>query len=92
MYKLTLTGDERKDIDWIGSRYPHGYDLFFAVWCCSEAVPDYLDWDSDEDIQFNVPENVAWKIRDIGEECRYMWDCFSDEFNQKMTDFCMKIV
>ena len=92
MYKLTLTASERKVIDWIGDRYSHGYDLFLAVWCCSEAVPDYLDWDSDVDISFIVPERTAWKIRDIGEECGYLWDCFSPKFAKKMTDFCMKIV
>lgn len=90
MYKLTLTPNERKAIDWVGYRYGHGYDLSRQLekgqWNTD------IDWYSDQDIEFNLPEYVAWLIKDIGEEDNFLWTCFSPEFAQKMNDFCDKII
>lgn len=90
MYELMLTHNERMAIDWIGYRYGHGTDLYRQL-AKGDWTPD-VDWDSDEDILFCLPEQAASAIKGIGEGCRYGWYCFSPEFAQKMTDFCMSIV
>lgn len=79
-------------IDWIGSRYRHGWELYHCLWVQSKAIPDNVDWDDEKDITFSVPENVAWKIRDIGEECQYRWDCFSINLASHLSHFCENIV
>lgn len=90
MYTLILTSDERKAIDWIGDRYSHGYDLYSLLvqsyWITS------ANWDDNCDIEFRIPENIAWQIQEIGEECQYRWDCFAPGFAHKMNEFCDKIV
>ena len=95
MYELMLTYGERMAIDWIGDRYRHGTDLYFCLIGCKWKCQDYnlVDpWGDVGDIVFKVPEHTAWRIRDIGEEGQYRWDCFSPEFAQKMNDFCDKII
>jgi len=92
MYKLFLTADERRAIDWIGDRYSHGNDLYSLLWGeCYPNVPN-ANWYSPVDIGFNVPEYTAWEIRRIAEEDNYLWTCFSPKFAEKMNDFCNKIV
>ncbi len=90
-YKLTLTASERSAMDWVGGRYAHGNDLFKLL-CGCQQTPEDADWDSDVDIEFNVPEHVAWQIGEMGNECNYIWDCLSSDFAKKLTDFCMAIV
>lgn len=91
-YKLTLTLGERRAIDWVGYRYSHGDKLYSLLWADSTQTPDDADWDDARDITFSIPEHVAWEIREIGEECDYLWDCFADELSCKLTDFCLSIV
>jgi hypothetical protein len=95
MYELMLTHNERMAIDWIGDRYGHGTDLYFALigtkWKCEDG--NYSDpWGDMGNIVFKIPEHIAWQIRDIGEEDDFLWTCFSPEFAQKMNDFCDKII
>lgn len=95
MYDLALTLDERRAIDFIGDRYGHGNDLFYALvdseWYCENY--DSLDpWGDKGVVVFRMPEHVGWQINEIGEECQYRWDCFSPEFAKKMTEFCKQII
>lgn len=92
MYHLTLTHDERAALDWVGGRYPHGHDLYKLLWVESTANPDDADWDSPNDIEFAIPEHVAWQIGEMGSEGNYQWDCFAEPLSRKLTDFCMQIV
>jgi len=97
-YQLTLTADERKAIDWIGYRYGHGNALYKLLWIECEANPigpslDLYDgWCDICPIMFTIPEHVAWQIRQIGEECEFRWDCFSQELAAKLSYFCDSIV
>lgn len=91
MYNLLLTADERSAIDFCGYRYAHGDELQRLLYIDSHLDPD-VEWTSDEDILFFIPESVAWQIRDIGEECEFRWDCFCPELAAKMNEFCEKIV
>lgn len=92
MYTLTLTLAERQAIDWVGNRYGHGDELYTLLWHDCTASPDDADWDSPQDITFEVPEFVVWDIYNIGEECDFQWDCFSEDFCKKLNEFCEKIV
>jgi len=89
-YTLTLTNEERRAIDWIGLRYPHGDELYSALceakWSCD------TEWDTDDSITFNIPEHVAWRIADIAEEGEHRWDCFGSELVQKLERFLEGVV
>lgn len=92
MYHLTLTSNERKALDWVGGRYAHGHDLYKLLWVESTATPDDADWDADCDIAFAIPEHIAWRINEIGEECEHRWDCFSPDLAVKLNSLCESIV
>lgn len=101
MYTLTLTREERKAIDWVGFRYAHGTELYQALadcnWHAQHRVSDSADeldiaWDGDYDITFLIPECVAWEIHNIGEDCNWLWDCFSPELSYKLNQFCFTVV
>lgn len=87
-YSLMLTREERKAIDWVGYRYAHGDDLYEQLVHC-DSNPD-VDWDSEVDITFSIPEHVAWEIREACEEDNLA--CFSPELVSKLMDFCNKII
>lgn len=91
MYHLTLTLAERKAIDWIGHRYSNGDELFKLLWGCENHQPDE-DWDFDGDITFDVPQHVAWEIRDNAESEDGFWPCFAPDLAEKMQAFCDSIV
>ena len=82
MYKLTLTNDERKVIDWHGHRYQ-----------VSMILQDALHWPTHHFIEhtWEIHEHVAWGITDA-------WDdegplaCASDELNGKLKDFMDDII
>lgn len=89
MYELTLTKSERAAIDWIGNRYRHGDELYRLLWVESTQTPDDVDWDADCDVQFRIPENVAWTISEIiGEGL----DCFGPELVRKLQRLQDRIV
>ncbi len=92
MYHLTLTAAERHAINWIGNRYSHGNYLYKLLWVDSEQIPNGVDWDAPEDIEFEIPEWVAWRINDIGSESDFAWDCFAPALVTKLNYFCEGIV
>ena len=87
MYKLTLTKTERKAFDWVGYRYNAGEISDLLIQCSA------LSWsETDEDIYFEIPEHVAWRIRDLAEEENNMWPCFSGTLALKLNRFISSIV
>ena len=89
-YKLTLTSGERDAIDFVGYRYPHGDDLYRLLWVECTQSPDDADWDCGGDIEFNIPEHVAWQIRDIIDNSSL--DLFARELVSKLRNFSAKVV
>jgi hypothetical protein len=92
MYRLTLTADERRAIDWVGHRYSNGTDLYRLLFVESKVEPEDADWDAKGDLTFVVPEHVAWQIAEnyrAEDEC---WPCFADPFAAKMNQFVAAIV
>ncbi len=90
MYSLTLTKEERKAIDWVGDRYANGNGLYSALYL-SDTSPE-IEWDSDQDITFALPEWSAWEIKCIAEEDNYSWPCFAPNLANKLTTFVEAIV
>jgi|APSaa5957512622_1039677.scaffolds.fasta_scaffold35730_3 hypothetical protein len=93
MYKLTLTSDERKAIDWIGYRYSNGDDLYNLLMADATKTIGLGAWDEDKDITFLIPENIAWEIRDNAEkedgDFVYNFPCFDNDLSRKMINFCL---
>lgn len=83
MYQLTLTAEERRAFDWVGGRYESG-DVYKLLLDCTE-----LEWDSNENITFNIPEHVAWAIEDVHDP---MWPCFADELKEKLNSFLASVI
>lgn len=92
MYKLTLTYDERRAIDFVGHRFTNGDELFRILWVKCEQDPDDVDWDFKGEITFLVPEHVAWEVQKICDEEAGLWPCFSDDLARKMDDFLSSVV
>lgn len=100
MYKLTLSVGERKAIDWIGHRYAHGEYLRRMLDDSSvvryntpfNITEEDIFWDIDHEITFNIPEHIAWEIRDIVYSNGGSLECFDDEFRSKLINFCEQIV
>lgn len=82
-YKLELSKDDREAIDWVGGRYPHGSDSWLLLM-------DYGDWDSEGSVVFELPEHVAWEIKELLEDS--LFDCFVDELVEKLRLFVESIV
>jgi hypothetical protein len=93
MYKLTLTLSERKAIDWVGNRYATGWDFYQElVFNCKQLEEEGIDWDSDKDITFLIPEHVAWSIMELFEDEKMLFPCYSPEFVTKLMEFYNQIV
>jgi hypothetical protein len=94
MYNLLLTGDERSAIDWIGNRYDHGDDLRGLLTECEmvadEIESEYIEWSGDYDIEFFVPEHVAWAINEIIDNGNL--ECFAYPLVSKLLDFANSVV
>jgi hypothetical protein len=88
-YTLTLDANHRRAIDRIGNRYRHGNDLASILIGC---LTNDQEWDSNDDIEFDIPEHMAWGIMDIAEECEHRWDCFDRELHSIMENFVDEIV
>lgn len=96
MYKLTLTRPEREAIDWVGTRYSHGMELWQELWCnctqitayCEEA--DETEWNDPKPITFHIPEHVAWKVKELIEQDNLA--CFGHELRVKLEEFRDNIV
>jgi hypothetical protein len=88
-YRLTLTAAERSAIDWVGNRYRHGDELYRLLWAESRQSPDDADWDDPRDIEFAIPESVAWTIGEIIDDGL---DCFAGDLCHKLYEFRGRIV
>jgi hypothetical protein len=88
MYTLTLTADERRAFDWVGDRYNSCKFADLLIGC----IPENREWDDDGDITFQIPEHVAWEIKELVEEEGYSWACFARTLAAKLSDFCWGIV
>lgn len=87
---LTLTYDERKAIDWVGYRYSTGDDFSKLLWRCeNDAIEEWLE---KRDITFQIPENIAWQIKELFEEEDLLFPCFSEPFKEKLMKFYESIV
>lgn len=91
MYTLTLTAEDRQAIDWVGNRYRHGDELFALLWADSEQCLEDADWDSEDDITFQIPEHVAWDIQDIINDEDGL-ACFAPSLIDKLFLFCEQVV
>ena len=90
-YTLTLTREERRAMDWIGNRYPHGYDLSEAIMAAEVwRGGDEWGWFGDETITFYLSESEAWHVADIIGSSQF--ECFSDELRDKLIDWVAAIV
>jgi len=94
MYNLLLTSDERSAIDWIGNRYDHGDDLKGLLTDC-EMIADGvesedIEWSGDYEIEFTVPEHVAWAINEIIDDGNL--ECFSIDLVCKLLYFANSVV
>lgn len=87
-YKLTLTQDERNAIDWVGHRYATGTDLYKTL---MQGTASH-DWDYEGDVDFAMPEHVAWQIRDLCESEDFLFPCFAPAFAGKLQTFCDSII
>jgi hypothetical protein len=94
-----------KAIDWVGDRYATGYEFKDQLSKCyfrflemndgiNKVIPRDLDeeWDSQKDIEFGIPESIAWDIKDLFETEDMLFPCFADEFKSKLIEFTDKIV
>lgn len=101
MYSLILTHEERKAIDWIGNRYATGDELYRLLSTCERTIIssppmwDWLDggdWIQNVDIQFNIPEHIAWQIKELFEQEELTFPCFSEGFKSKLLEWYWRIV
>jgi hypothetical protein len=98
MYKLALTHAERQAIDFVGYRYEHGDELRSILHSqdCRWSVEfeprtlDEVSWEHRGDILFELPEHLAWEMKELLEDCRY--DLFGSELVTKFLTFLEKIV
>ena len=105
-YKLTLTKDERDAIDWVGYRYSNGDELrnlleeskvkVMLPYDVVNEVNECDIWNTDCILTFDVPENLAWSIKENANQedgdSEYTFPCFSEELSNKLVSFCEEIV
>jgi hypothetical protein len=92
MYKLTLARSERAAIDWVGHRDWNGDELYRLLWGQSDVSPADVDWDTDCDATFSIPESVAWQIRELYEHHGSGIPCFADDLRGKIQTLLDSIV
>jgi hypothetical protein len=42
-----------------------------------DCIPEDREWGDDGDITVQIPEHVAWEIREVAEKEDYAWACFA---------------
>lgn len=98
MYKLTLTRDERKAIDWLGECYRHGHELYTLLcvgdWTTESGNELTADWDCADALVITMPEYIAWEVKELIDDSLIggKLDCFCDDFTDKLLDWCRTIV
>ncbi len=88
MFKLTLTSGERKAIDWVGGRYATGYDLYHLLWCECHDMNEDEEWDSEEDIIFNLPYSQQAEFYSLCEQEEFLFPCFGPTLVDKLWNVC----
>ena len=73
MYSLTLTADERRAFDWVGTRYNsrQGRRPLARLHPRGPRVGRRRRH------HVHIPEHVAWEINELAEEEDYAWACFA---------------
>lgn len=89
MYNLTLTEDERAAFDFVGDRYQTGYKIRRIL---EQCLPEDKCWDDKGEIEFKVPEHLAWEINELAEDEAHLWPLFGNDLVEKMVEFTCKIV
>ena len=88
-----LTHDERIAIDWIGHRYFHGDKLYNLL---MESIKFYNTlentWIDPITITYEIPEHIAWNIKDGIESENYELTCFNDKLKNKLLKFIDEII
>jgi len=101
MYKLTLTLDERKAIEFLGRAYATGSEFMYKLIPCipeKEYFDDGFEWCAEVawymegDITFKIPENHAWSIQELFAEENNLFPMFCDSFKSKLMRFSDSIV
>ena len=87
MYSRTLTADERRAFDWVGSRFNSGKVADLLLDCIRED----REWGDDGSITFIISEHVAWEINELAEE-DYSWACLAPALVAKLNDLCWSVV
>ena len=97
-YTLTLTQDERKAFDFVGTRYHTGDDVYQQLsnveceWSNSNPWGEDGEWGGPGDLTIVVPEHVAWEIARLSECEDHMWPLFATALRNKMQSFVDAIV
>ena len=97
-YELILTRGERRAIDWVGYRYFHGDDLYNLLakspvtHSAVNAEEEDFWWQGDYDIKFEIPEHIAWEIKDGIEDEDCELSCFSEPLKEKLLRFIESII
>jgi hypothetical protein len=94
-YRLTLTREERKAIDWVGERYSGAPKLKEIVCKCIDDDEDDV-WEGPDVITVVIPEHHAWELEEAVEEDmegnHEPWPCFSADLYIKLEEFRSRIV
>lgn len=90
-YKLSLTQDEIQAFEWVGNRYPTGYEFLNHLTDDKVSVLE-----TEDGFEYTIPEHTAWALRDLiseaTEDFRTDIPCFSSELSAKLYDFAYSIV
>lgn len=94
MYKLNLTYNERRAIDFCGDRYFCGDDLFKVL--TKYHINAAEDWREKKDITFELPEYAAWEIKEFidldTDELKTNFPLFGAELSKKLITFYEEII
>jgi hypothetical protein len=93
MYRITLTAEDRRAIDWVGGRDWTGYDLYARLWVRSEQdEAGEMEWDGHGEMTCVVREYIAWEIHDKWENNGCTIPHFAPSLASKLQRFIDSIV
>ena len=95
-YKLTLSYEDRKAIEWIGYRYFHGdelYEILEAAHYDEHFNGQFNEeWNTNKPITFTIEECLSWLIKGGIEAENYELACFAPVLRAKLIEFCDHII